>query len=415
MRILYFQHSAPIPALTEACLSLTHKIYTPTPHTLYLDISETEKLLGGEHAILQKALARADALRLSPQLVLTDRIEWAASFAFKTHTLLPKGKSYAALLTLPIERLAYCGNPMTFEAEVPIRTDLIRFMRRLGFYRIQNYVQLSPASISKRFGKLGIEIWEWATEKRECLLPIYTMPEIIQESLSLEDVSSLDELLFTLRQAMVNIELRLLGRDRLAKQVDLLFTLDSREKYHKNLFLSEPLRDATHLLRLLRDFLESTHWESPLRDLDITVSDTVQNVKGQLSLFDQEENRFSDLSTYLSRLQNRYGNDCAGVPLLLESHLPERSFTLQNISKKHSGTSDAPLNENRPLFLYHPPRLFQEYARAKLVPSEHLACEWWKDPHGFRQYFIAHTHRKETLWVYFDHHEKAWYVHGTFD
>src|SRR4051812_3186019 len=96
MRILYFQiPSENSKAFSEACLGLTPKVYSPTPEEVFLDISVTEKLFGGEARLLSlvENLQSSFGFKDETYRVLTDRPEWAKAFMVSPQVNVPPGES----------------------------------------------------------------------------------------------------------------------------------------------------------------------------------------------------------------------------------------------------------------------------------------------------------------------------------
>ena len=420
-RILYFQSLSPLTAFAEACFSLTPKVSLPKANALYLEIGGTQRLFGGEEGVLYLAENLASPFELEKRYVLNDRPEWAPALAIAPEVWLQKGQSQARLFQLPIDRIEYCGDPMTFEAEGPARKNLTAFMKRVGIRAIGDFARLSTAAVGRRFGKMGVELGEWVHGNRELVLPPLVSQENIRESLDADSISSLEELLFLLRQTLVRIEARLRGRALVARQIRLVFFLESRQILERFLDLSEPMQESQALLKLLKEFLSHQTWTSPLEKLEVEVSKTEPFTAGQLSLFDKGENRFLDLAQYVERLKNRFGFESVGFPDLQESYLPERSWKnvwpppkANRVADSGNRSQGFPAPGIRPLFLFTPAKPCPAPRHCRLIPSENLATEWWEEG-GDRSYFIAETPQGERLWVYWDCQRREWFLQGTFD
>jgi len=380
---------------------------------IFLDLAPTLKLFGGETALLITVEELVDAFELDAYQVLTDRPEWARALALKRYVEIPPGQSQARLLELPLERLMGCGDPNEAEDSLHCRHELIRFMQRVGLKRIGDFASLSQSAVGRRFGQKGVQLLEWTLGKRELCLPLFSPEESIVETIPTNEIVSLDALLFLLRQLLVRVEARLVGRAQAARQLSLTFYLASGQRKTERFTFSEPLREAQSLLRLLREFLNHSTppWDSPLESLILTVSDTSPFTAGQLSLFDEGENRYANLAEYIARLRARYGEEQVGFPRLRESYLPERSW--ENLWQPSPSTPDSPLPE-RPLFLFSPARPCTPLPQWQLTPSENLAVEWWEEG-GNRRYYTADTPDGKRLWIYWDGQRNAWFLHGTFD
>jgi protein ImuB len=376
-----------------------------------LDIGGTQQLFGGEKGILSLMDKLIASFAVEGRLVLTDRPEWAKAFAFQKQSILPAGKSYSRLLLLPIERLEVCGDPAALEEEFRERNHLVRFMKRVGMRLISDFAMLGPTAIGRRFGSLGMEIHQWVAGTKELCLPPVVFSEPVKETIDTEEIPSLENLLFYLRQSLVRIESRLRGRGTLAKTLKLTFELETGHRITSPLPLSQPMAEASSLLRLLKEHLGKTTWEAPLQSLEIEVSDTVPFTPGQLSLWDKMENQFADLARFVGRLRARFGEKAVGFADLQESYLPECSW--KNVWPPPADRS-YPSFPQRPPFLFSPPKPYVLRKHWKLIPSESLAAEWWENT-GERHYFIAASPQGERLWIFWDEKNQRWFLHGTFD
>lgn len=408
MRILFFPITT--PAFTESALSLTPKV-SLIKNSLYLDIEPTLKLFKGEENLFLKAMQLLDKFALNSHFVLTDRPEWAQALNVRPEVFLLPGKSTEPLLNLDISRLEFIGDPQKLEEERKERTDLIRFMKRVGLKTVADFTRLSATAIGRRFGKMGVILLDWVLGNRELLLPTFVPEGLIHEAIDTEELTSLESLLYELPPVLNRIESRLIGRSQMVKSLELNFHLESRNKLQKQYHLSDPTQSSEVLLKLLQELLRDLAWDSPLQSLEMTIIDTVPHTPGQLSLFETGESLFSDLSQYLTRLRAKFGETQVGFPLLQESYLPERSWAPIWSPPETESDHSTP---HRPLFLFTPPKPCHPLSSWKLIPSENLMTEWWS-PNGIRKYFIAIPPRGSHLWLYWDLEEKAWYAHGTFD
>jgi hypothetical protein len=411
MRVLYLHHPAPLTELAEACLALSPRI-AAFPHALFIDLEATEKAWKGEVRQTAALWNLLERFEIYPQVVIADRAAWAPAFAIGDGVLLPRGESVQRLWQLPIERLAHLGSPKEAEEEARERAQLVTFMRRVGLQTIGDFLKLRPEAVTRRFGKIGASLLDWATGTKDIVLPTFAPEEPLQDLFETEEISSLEQLLFVARKRWRRLEARLSGRGLLAQEVRMDFQFDSDPPVSRSLRLAEPLRETSAFVRLLQDFLSGMQWDSPLTRLGIHITRTTPARAGQLSLFDDEVTQFADLGQYVSRLRARYGEASVGFTALKSSHLPESSFEV-SWPPSHPGLPKTFFPE-RPLFVFDPPRPYAPSRRGSWRQTECLAAEWWRGE-GDRHYFIHHTPEGSRLWVYWDTLQKQWFLHGTFD
>jgi hypothetical protein len=174
MRTLYLKSDVPLFSLAETSLALTPKVALCGPFDLYLEISSTEKIFGGEAGLLSRAEKLLEAFPHSPcRKVLTDRPEWARAILQESDVLLARGESAAFLRWLSIEKLLWIGNPLSGEDEQKEKSRLIAFMKKVGLQSLGDFLDLPVSAVHQRFGKLGETLHDWACGRRQLCLPLY--------------------------------------------------------------------------------------------------------------------------------------------------------------------------------------------------------------------------------------------------
>lgn len=412
MRTLYLHSAEPLAAFAESCFMLTPKVSLCGTSHLYLDISPTLKHFGSEERLLQKFedLAGLFGIR-SKQRVLTDRPEWAQALLGPHENLLAPGESESALKLLSVDRLLSLGDPFTLEEERAARSSLTLFLKKVGIYSIGDFLALPIETIHHRFGRMGEVLYAWGKGSRSLCLPFFYSEEPLYEKIETDETGSLEALLFLLKQTLSRMEARLQARSLAARSLHFVFHFESDPTVTKIFSLTEPVREAQTLHRLLRDYLAHFRWESPLTQVELSLRETVPHLPGQLSLLENSENQFHDLAFFVSRLRNQLGEKNVGFAALQQSHLPESSYAFTWPPARQEEKRDS--FPKRPLFIFTPPKPFQPTPEWKLSLTEKLAVEWW-EPGGSRDYFKAER-GSESLWVYRETPQGNWFIHGTFD
>lgn len=421
--ILYWNSERALGPFAEACFCVTPRVFVGAPGEVFLDLAATAKHWGGEDKVLEKALRLAEAFELDrdPRLrvVLSDRAEWARPLAtgVSGQLLLKKGQSEARLLALPLAALVDCALPLPIsetraEEERRGRATLVAFLLKLGLKTLGDFARLPPETLGHRFGKEAV-IWQAVVRgERPCVLAPFVPKEVLEERIEADEIHSLERLLEALGRTFTRLEARLRGRALAAKALRLEFALENDPPLTRSLVLIEPLQESQALVRLLRDFLRDTKWTSPLLSLVVKIPDVVSHAPGQLSLFDDGEQRAHEMAAYVARLRAQVGDQGAGFAVFRESHLPEQRWSL--------GWPPAPpparraWPPERPLFVYFPTRPCRIEAGWRLTLSEKLTGEWWNGV-APRQYAVARAPDGSRFWVYWDEKRQEWFLQGVFE
>jgi len=378
---------------------------------IYADITCTENLFGGLFNLLQKAESILAAFNASCSWVMTEKIAWARALCIKEKNIFSPGESYPTILSLPIESLALCGNPLMLKEEEKERKDLISFLKKIGLVFCSDFLKIPRSSLVHRFGQLGLKLADALQGDQEPSLPFFTPEEPIAFSIDTENLSSLEALLFELKPMLSTLELRLQGRQALIQKIKLTFHLENKSKQTHQVSFSQLTRDPTVIHKVLMESLSRTSWSSPLHQLSLEIIDSVQQQPGQLDLWDKTEEHLEELSGFVQRMRARFGDGRVGFAEVLQNYLPENSWHLV-----YPPTSEQLFYPDhlRPVFLFSNPFPFYPSAQWKLTELERLNLHWWEKSIS-RKYFLAEGKDGEKLWVFFDSYTNKWFCHGSYD
>ncbi|NBX92806.1 MAG: hypothetical protein EB120_02960 [Proteobacteria bacterium] len=407
---MYFQNPKPLISIAESLISITPKVFV-VEEDIYADISPTEKLFGGEQRLIQKVETLLDLFQTHPPWVVTEKINWAKALCIREKNILKPGESQALLLSLPIDSLVCCGNPLLIKNEEKARVELVAFLKKLGLHFCSDFLKIPPASISRRFGKLGVSLLHSLQGENEPALPLFEPNEPIRFSIETESLFSLESLLFEIERVLPLLEARLQGRHTLIQQMNLSFFLENKTQLNTLITFSPMTREPAVILRVLSECLNQMQWSSPLRHFSVQITESITTSASQLNLLDNTEERFQELGDYVYRMRLRFGERNVGFPLLQSTYLPESSWTL--IWPPQENAFVYPPHK-RPLFLFSNPFPFDLNRQWSLTELEHLNLDWWKTS-IHRHYFLATHQQGEKLWVFWDLQKKKWFCHGCFD
>jgi len=409
-KILFFQKPSPLIPFAESLISITPKV-SLVEGDIYADIACTEKLFGGETKTLEKVESLLNLFHIHSPWLMTEKINWAQPLCIKDRLHLKKGESYPLLLSLPIEALMVCGNPLTLKKEEKERQELVEFLRKVGIVFCGDFLKTPISSIARRFGKIGSHLFSVMKDNTDSVLPWFQPTDPISFTIETDSFFSLDSLFYELKQVLPKLEARLEGRNALVHELKLAFYLENKTTQSHLIPFAKPSRDPKTILNLLQEFLSQKSWAAPLHRFTIEVVPQIQQSLSQLNLLDDSEERFEDLSLFVKQMRERLGENRVGFSEIRSSFLPEQSWDL--IASPKSDQTLYP-DHSRPFFLFSTPFPFQPSAKWKLTELERLTIHWWKQ--GIvRHYFLAESLHGERLWVFWEPFSNNWFCHGSFD
>ncbi len=429
-------------ALADWCSRYTPLVARDGDDGLFLDITGCSHLFGGEDALLADALARLSAMGLKVQGAIADTpgLSWAVAHflpdaAPEIRIVPPKG-GLDLLKPLPVQAL---------------RLDalLVEGLMKAGLRTIGDLLALPRAPLTRRFGPLPLLRLDQALGREdEPISPRLPVAGLSAERRLAEPVTREEDLLFLageLSRALVPLlERRGLG----GRLFELsLFRVDGAV-FHIHAGSSRPLRDHRRMEALfagrfaaLQDDLDAGYGFEILR---LAVSHAEPLESRQMDLGRPVE-KADNLADFIDQASARFGPDCVKMPVILESHLPERSANFLPAREALEGaeeeeTGPAPFRPVRPIRLFRYPEPVEAVAEVPDGPPvqfrwrravhrvvraegpERIAGEWWIDGEETptRDYYRIEDESGRRYWLYrqglYGREPAAprWFMHGLF-
>jgi protein ImuB len=342
--------------------------------TVWLDVTGSAHLAGGEEALLAELEERLGALghraRLSiaggPRLAQA-MARWAPGIlgtpgarSSGRYPIAPprSGEGAQAMALLPVQAL-------------PIDPDTVGFLLRLGVLTVGDLARLPRASAAARLGDRAAEVLDLAAGRDDLPLLPYAPPrEIVEEASFEEGVENTEALLFVLRgmtsrasvrlgargEACTRIEVELpldrsIARLRLAERVQAEGAPETEAPaagptaprpatvgsappafggsapddraigFHVD--LPAPLASEADLLRALKARLERTELFAPAVGLRLRIAQIVPAREVQLDLSRDRGTDPDSLPALLAELSAEIGADRVGLLAVEDAHRPE--------------------------------------------------------------------------------------------
>ena len=166
--------------------------------------------------------------------------------------------------------------------------------------------------------------------------------------------------------------------------------------------------------------MENFSMPEGIEGLSLFVDSLEEAVPPPQDLFHANLHRLSRYGI-VDRLRSRLGLQAVGYLDYRHEHLPEDAvIETHSIDPQRVKHNAKPLGQ-RPLWLFPEPhpihqegqQLFWNGVLKIIYGPERIEDQWWNTPVS-RDYYIAHTSKKQPIWLYQDRHNNRWYVHGLF-
>lgn len=324
------QEMAAHAALLDAAWSLSPRVEDTAPDTVLLDLAGLAALFGSHGKIAEQMKLRCSTLGLDVHVAISENVETARVLAraLPGPTIVLGGQESKFLAKLPVNLLS----PSEEIAEV---------FCQWGITNCSALADLPVLSLSECVGQEGVRLHAIASGKGNRSLVIAEPADIFEESLELDDaVEELEPLSFLLGRLLDQLCSRLSSRALAVRAIhlqlelqpyfenafdasrELVRTRPTLETFHCSLTLPRPVRDAKHLLKLLRLRLQSNPPHAPIQKLHMRAEpDRPTALQGGLFLPAAPDPDKLELT--LARLGGVVGENNIGSPELLDSHYPD--------------------------------------------------------------------------------------------
>lgn len=394
------------------------------PESLWLDISGSELLFGGEGRLVEAI--RADLTQQGIQVRAAIANTWGAAWGVCHFTgpvtcLVRTTELAVALVPLPI-------------AALRVSPKVVDSLRSLDITTIGRLMKLPSQSLSSRFGKeLGRRLDQALGFAPELLTAERLIEPICAEWLFEEPVANRQALDHAcgslLERVLVELEQRRAG----LRELNCHWLGTTTEPFQLRLW--RPSTDRRHLRELLRLNCERCRFMSPVTGVRLEVVEMGLPPIRQITLFadDDTDHHQRLLAELVERLGNRLGSHA-----VLRSHL--RSDPLPEFSCEHSpwmekrspSAPEANIISSRlrcrPLRLLRSPKPLSvgdfsaegwptHVNRSRVVRingPERIESGWWRTADSKRDYYRIDLANGASLWVFCDRARDRWFLHGLF-
>lgn len=424
-----------LEAIADWCDRYTPLVALDGEDGLFLDITGSSHLFGGEAALFEDILTRLERMGIAARGAIASAPGLASAVArFGLPAIVQPDEAENVLLPLPVQALRLPGET----AELLVKS---------GLKQVGDLIGQPRAPLARRFGPLLLMRLDQALGlEEEPISPRRPVAELSSERRLSEPVGDEDSILFLLRGLAESLKASFEARGEGGKLFELLlFRVDGRV-FSVRAGAAMPLRDAERIVALFRARLTAVH-----DDIDAGYGfETVRLNVLQAAPFSelqpdlQGRNRQDEtLADFLDQMSARFGQDLLTTPVLFESHIPERAGRLMPLGDLATPAalpatpSDLP---PRPLRLFAhpepvetmaeipdgPPRSFRW--RRTLIRTvraegpERIAAEWWLDGAEAppRDYFRVEDETGRRYWLYRQglyergNDSPRWFIQGIF-
>jgi protein ImuB len=423
------------PSVAENFLTFSPRVHYRAPGLVFLDVTSTAKMFGGEQALLEEALYVSREFFSDAVGAISDT-PWGAQAlsAEKPNSISLPTREWGDLSGASLARLHQLEGLIAWQEPREVG-EIVDFFHMLGIHRLGEIRRFQVDSFRERWRQTGTLIWKRLHNLDKQVISPLLPTEALQDFVELDfSVSLLPFLLHCLEKSMQRLVARLQGRGEFARKVILhLFCEYSNQAHQIECEPASPNRDLELFMKLIENKLAEICFDNPIKSFEVEVVPCPEKVQ-QMSFF---EPRVSDHDK-LSRLVSVFHQTALTTGFLRpkDEILPEESWEVTPEFESYEPAEDNVAIEGRsfqikpayssslsqaprPSRLLKKPRALSpsERNRFQLLsshPIERLEDGWWEESRG-RDYYFALSPKGEFVWLFHDRIENRYYLHGYFD
>jgi protein ImuB len=331
-----------LAGLAEVALGYGATVALSSPDTVWVDITGSAHLFGGEEALAQDLAERVRELGHRVKIAISAGPELARAFArWSAPTQRKAGEGGgAAIAIITPSRTALAAAELPIHA-LPLGPDNLGYLTRLGLLTWGELTRQPRSALAPRLGKEAARVLELCAGEDNAPLVPFQPPRILEEESTWDDaVSGTEPLGFVLRGLAARISARLCARGEAAEVLDVTLLHDGVIARFRGVptqtvlhfKLSQPLHRETELRRIVASRLERLKLAAPSVGMKLTVPRLTPSVARQLSLSEliagDTTSGEEDLPIVLAELSADIGEEQVGVLSLVDAHRPEAQSAL---------------------------------------------------------------------------------------
>jgi len=304
-------------------------------------------------------------------------------------------------------------------AQMDLSEKLKQQIKSVGLQTLGDLLKLPQSSLRKRFGQAFFHYWQRLFSPLDIEGRLFEPPqEFKQEFAFLEPLVHVQGLRFPMAHLLSELAHFLRLRQYQCQHIEW-HLLDNNQHLHR-LRVSHQAGyfDPKQMLELSLLRLERQQLAAEICSLSLQAKQ-LSAIEAQSNDLLSSHETFHDNLQFIDRLRARYGDDSCQWLQIHTSWLPEQQQSLsrqrQTRSAETTRYSSLPswlLNKPRPLSS-HSGKPYLDGEIQLLSNAEKIDANWWQQP-ICRSYYIGQNRHGQLLWLFWEHQQQRWYLHGYF-
>ncbi|WP_246748588.1 DNA polymerase Y family protein [Rhizobium setariae] len=424
-----------LEAIADWCDRYTPLVAFDGDGGLFLDISGSAHLFGGEKALFDDIVSRLFHMGIAVRGAISSApgLSSAVSRFGPPGVVEPDGAE-EALIRLPVRALR-------------LPEETVELLVKSGLKQVGDLLGQPRAPLARRFGSvLMLRLDQALGLEEEAISPRRPVAALSTERRLSEPIIDEDNILLLLGKLGEGLKAPFEARGEGGKLFELLLFRVDGKVLSIRAGTAMPVRDPARIVALFRARLSAIYDDFDagygFETLRLNVLSAAPFAETQADL--QGRNLKDDtLLDFIDQMSARFGSEILTVPVLFQSHVPERAGRLMPVSDAMQGDGNASVYRGgavRPLRLFShpepvetmaevpdgPPRSFRwrrvSFRVVRAEGPERISPEWWIDGETApaRDYFRIEDEEGRRYWLYReglyerDPAPPRWFIQGVF-
>jgi protein ImuB len=424
-------------SVAENFLAFSPRVHYRAPGLVFVDISSSAGLFGGEQKLLDEALSVSRDFFPNTTAAIADS-PWSAQLFCRERPshISPPTQELKELDSFPLHRLHDLEGLIAWRSQTEVE-HIVDFFYLLGINQLGGIKKFQADSFRERWQETGTLIWKRLHGLDKQIISPLVPAESLKDYVHMDFSVSLQSfLLHCLEKSLQRLMGRLQGRGEFARRIVIqLFCEYSGRCHLVELSPASPGRNLELFMKLLENKMSDISLENPIKHYEIEVIPTPEKTQ-QLDFFEPRSCRTDQdkLGQLVSVFQQ--SKLMSGFIKPKDELMPEESWELTSTFEEYEALQDDVEVEGRSLQIRpayshmvreapRPSRLLKKPKRLgnrevekmdflSTQPIERLEHGWWDTSRG-RDYFFAVSPKGQFLWIYLDRIENEYYLQGYFD
>jgi protein ImuB len=425
-----------LEAIADWCDRYTPLVALDGKDGLFLDLTGSSHLFGGEKALFEDIGNRLFQMGFAVQAAISSAP--GLSSAVSRHgepSIIAPEDAEQALVRLPVRALR-------------LAEETIELLVKSGLKQVGDLIGQPRAPLARRFGPaLMLRLDQALGYEEEAISPRRPVAALSTERRLAEPILDEDNILLLLARLSESLKQHLETRGEGGKLFELLLFRVDGKVFSIRAGTAMPVRDPQRILALFRARLSAIHDDIEVaygfETLRLNVLQAAPFAELQPD-FQGKNSHDESLADFIDQISARFGPDILTVPVLFQSHIPERASAYLPVTEIGRGDGDPGFYAGvaaRPLRLFaHPepvemplaevpdgPPLSFRWRRVTIRVTraegpERIAPEWWIDGQSApaRDYFRIEDEAGRRYWLYREglyergDDQPRWFIQGVF-